>query len=103
MKNLPVVVSASSEFRIDAGSKLGMAAFDLAATGEIPFAAMKGKALHLNTLRLVGRYDGVTRHLALTTADLNAREARALFKGAGDFFYDADGKLERVHADLAAP
>jgi hypothetical protein len=102
VKDLPVTVSASSEFRIDAGSKLGMAAFDLAATGEVPFAAMKGKALHLDSLRLVGRYDGVTRHLALTTADLNAKEARALFKGAGDFFYDAAGKLERVHADLAA-
>ncbi|MBA2587245.1 MAG: hypothetical protein H0U98_01330 [Alphaproteobacteria bacterium] len=102
VKHLPVVVSASSEFRIDAGSKLGMAAFDLAATGEVPFAAMKGKALHLHSLRLVGRYDGTTRHLALTTADLNAKEARALFKGAGDFFYDANGKLEKVHADLAA-
>jgi hypothetical protein len=102
VKNLPMVVSASSDFRIDAGSKLGMAAFDLAATGEVPVAAMKGKALHINSLRLVGRYDGVTRHLALTTADMNAKEARALFKGAGDFFYDEAGKLERVHAEFAA-
>ena len=102
VKNLPLVVSVSSEFRIDAGSKLGMAAFDLAATGEVPIAAMKGKALHVNSLRLVGRYDGVTRRLALTTADLNAKEARALFKGAGDFFYDGAGKLERVHAEFAA-
>ena len=99
---LPVTVSASSTFRIDAGSKLEMAAFDLAAIGEVPFAAMKDKALHLNSLRLVGRYDGVTGHLALTTADMNAKEARALFKGAGDFFYDATGKLERVHAELSA-
>ncbi|MCX7280995.1 MAG: DUF3971 domain-containing protein [Alphaproteobacteria bacterium] len=102
VKNLPVTVSASSEFRIDAGSKLGMAAFDLAATGEVPLAALKGKALHLKSLRLVGRYDGATRHLALTTSDINAKEARALFKGAGDFFYDGTGKLERVHAELAA-
>ncbi|MBW8707831.1 MAG: hypothetical protein JF627_00920 [Alphaproteobacteria bacterium] len=102
VKNLPVVVSASSEFRVDPGGKLGLAAFDLAARGEVPWAAMKGKALHIISLRLVGRYDGATRHLALTTADLDAREARALFKGAGDFFYDTSGKLERVHADLAA-
>ncbi|MFO1247905.1 MAG: DUF3971 domain-containing protein [Alphaproteobacteria bacterium] len=102
VKNLPVTVSASSAFRIGAGGKLEMAMFDVAAIGEVPFAAMKDKALHLNSLRLVGRYDGVTGHLALTTADLNAREARALFKGAGDFFYDASGKLERVHAELSA-
>jgi hypothetical protein len=102
VKNLPVVASASTEFRIDPGGRLASAAFDITARGEIPFAAMTGKALHLSSLRLVGRYDGRTRHLALTTADLDAKEARALLKGAGDLFYDANGKLERVHADLSA-
>jgi hypothetical protein len=102
VKNLPVVVSASSTFRIESGGKLEMAAFDIAAKGEIPYAAMKNKALHINTLRLIGRYDGATGHLALTTADLNAKEARALLKGAGDFFYDPSGKLERVHVELSA-
>jgi hypothetical protein len=102
VKNLPVVASASTEFRINPGGRLGSAAFDITARGEIPFAAMTGKALHLSSLRLVGRYDGRARHLALTTADLNAKEARAQLKGAGDLFYDANGKLERVHADLSA-
>ncbi|HWM61914.1 MAG TPA: hypothetical protein VNN98_07165, partial [Rhizomicrobium sp.] len=101
VKNLPVVASASTEFRIDPGGKLASAAFDITARGEIPFAAMTGKALHLSSLRLVGRYDGAARHLALTTANLDAKEAHALLKGAGELFYDAGGKLERVRAELS--
>jgi hypothetical protein len=101
LKHIPVVASASAQFRMDPGGKLGFAAFDITARGEIPYAAMKGKALHISSLRLVGRYDGATRHLALTTADLDAKEARASLKGAGDFFFDAAAKLERVHGDLS--
>ena len=55
VKGIPVLASASTEFRIEASGKLGYAAFDIAARGEIPFAAMKSKALHLNSFRLVGR------------------------------------------------
>jgi AsmA-like C-terminal region/Protein of unknown function len=101
VKNLPVVVSASTKFQVDPGSKLAFAAFDIIARGEIPYAAMKSKALHLNSLRLVGRYEGAANHLALTTVNLDAKEARALLKGAGDFFYDGGGKLERIHADFS--
>ncbi|HEX4272251.1 MAG TPA: DUF3971 domain-containing protein, partial [Rhizomicrobium sp.] len=101
VRNIPVIVSASADFRIDAGARLSYAAFDIAAHGEVPWAAMASKALHIANLRLVGRYEGTTGHLALTTADLNAQEVRAALKGAGDFFYGADGKLERVHADLS--
>jgi hypothetical protein len=102
IRNIPVVVSASADFRVDGGARLGYAAFDLAAHGEIPWAAMKEGGLHVSNLRLVGRYDGASRHLALTTADLNSREVRAALKGTGEFLYGADGKLARIHADLAA-
>ena len=44
----------------------------------------------------MGRYDGRARHLALTTADLKAKEVRALLKGAGDLFYDTNGKLDAL-------
>ncbi|HWU55988.1 MAG TPA: DUF3971 domain-containing protein, partial [Rhizomicrobium sp.] len=101
VKNLPVTVNASAGFRIDPGNRLGSANFDIVARGEIPFAEMKSKALHLDSLRLVGRYDGTTGHLALTTAELQAQEARARLKGGGDFFFDTTGKLERVHADVS--
>ena len=101
MKNMAVLVSASTQFRIAENSRVDTAAFDIAAHGELPFAAMKTKVLHINNLRLVGHYEGAARHLALTTANLDAREARVALKGGSDFFYDANGKLERVHADLS--
>lgn len=101
LKNIPVVASASADFRIDPGSKLGFAAFDAVARGEIPNQTMKSKALHINSLHLVGRYDGASNHLTLTTADLDAKEARALLKGGADFIYDAPGKLDRIHANLS--
>ncbi len=101
IKSVPLVASASSNFRIDPNGALGAADFDIMARGEIPWAHLKDKALHVRSLRLVGRYDGVARHLALTTANLDAREARAMLRGDGDFIM-VGGKLDRVHAQLAA-
>jgi hypothetical protein len=102
LKNLPVIASASTDFRIDPGNILTSAIFDIAARGEIPYAALASKAVHLESLRLVGRYDGITHHLALTSADLKAREARARFKGGADIFLDPAGNLERVHGEISA-
>lgn len=101
MKNIPVTASLSADFGADPAGKLKFAAFDLVARGEIPIAAMKSKALHINNLRLVGRYDGAMNRLTLTTAELDAKEARAHLKGAGEFTYDATGRLDHVHADLS--
>ena len=101
VKDIPVTASLSADFGADPTGKLAFAAFDLTARGEIPFAALKSKALHLGALRLVGRYDGASNRLALTTAELDAKEARARLKGDGALFYDANGRLERIHADLA--
>ena len=50
----------------------------------------------------MGHYDGVTHHLTLSTADLEAREAHARFKGGADIFLDAAGSLERVHGEISA-
>src|SRR6185503_10878033 len=91
----------SADFGADPSGKLAFAAFDLTARGEIPYTAMRTKALHINNLHLIGRYDGASKKLTLTTAELQAKEARAHLKGAGEFFYDATGKLEHVHADLS--
>jgi hypothetical protein len=102
LKDLPVVADATAEFRIDPGNILAMAAFDLTARGEIPYAAMTSKALHINSLRVQGRYDGATRHLNLSNADLEAREARAHIQGGGDFIFDGAGSLERIHGQLTA-
>ncbi len=90
-----------SRFSLAPGGALAGANFDITANGRIPWAEMRSKALHVTSLRLVGRYDGRTHHLALTTADLNALEARASFKGFGDFVSGDDGELAKVHAELA--
>lgn len=101
VRNIPVVLSASTRFRMQSTGRIEEADFDITARGEIPYAAMKSKALHLNNLRLVGRYDGAASHLALDTIDLDAKEARAQLKGGGDFTRAADGTLERVKATLS--
>jgi hypothetical protein len=102
VKSLPVIASASTNFSVDADNKLDFAAFDITAHGDIPMTALKSKALHVSGLRLVGRYLGKSGHLALTTVELRAKEARALLAGSGDFFYDQAGGLARVHAELSS-
>ena len=78
LKTIPMTASVSADFGADAAGKLSFAAFDLAARGEIPFAALKSKALHITNLRLIGRYDGAENRLALTTVELDVtRSARA--------------------------
>jgi len=101
VKNIAMVVSASTQFRMQSTGKVEEAAFDLTAHGEVPYTVMKSKALHIESLRLVGRYDGAANHLALTTADLDAKEARAHLKGGANFYSDAGGKLEHIKADLS--
>lgn len=101
VKKVPMAADGTGDFRIAPGGALIHAGFDITAHGEIPFAQMTAKALHVTALRLVGRYDGAARHLTLATADLNAKEARATLKGFADFVPGDDAKLAKVHAELA--
>lgn len=101
LKKLPVILGVSTRFTVAPGGALAAADFEVNASGEIPWSALKGKLLHLQTLRLVGHYDGTPRHLSLSTITVNAREAQAALKGSGDFFLDPAGALERVHAELS--
>ncbi|MDB5741612.1 MAG: hypothetical protein JWP16_2652, partial [Alphaproteobacteria bacterium] len=101
VKKLPVIMAASANFTVASGGALALADFDVTAHGDIPWAALKNKLLHVQGLRLVGHYDGAPHHLTLSSITLNAKEARAALKGSGDFFLDPDGKLERVHAELS--
>ena len=85
VKAFPVVASASTSFRVAADNSLQFAAFDITAHGDIPFGAVKAKVLKISNLRLVGRYEGPRHHLALSTADLEARGLQAQLKGGGRF------------------
>ncbi len=101
VRALPVILGISTSFTVAPGGALALADFDLTARGEIPWAAVKGKALHVQGLRVVGHYDGTPRHLTLSTINLNAREVRAELKGSGDFTLGADGKLARAHGEIS--
>ncbi len=102
LKNVPLTANASGTFTVNPGAVLAAAAFDMTASGEIPFAQLRSKALHIRALKLAGRYDGKLRHLTLSQAALDAREAQAVMTGGGDFILDDEGKLERVQGELQA-
>ena len=55
----------------------------------------------MRELRLIGHYDGVNKHLSLTEASLDAREADLRLKGGADFVY-ANGALDSIDADVSA-
>lgn len=99
-KALPVMASASTSFRVAPDNALEYAAFDITAHGDIPFGALTAKALRQANLRLVGRYEGKSRHLALSTANIEAKGLKASLKGAGDFVYGDSGGLQSVRAAL---
>lgn len=101
VKTMPVLLDAGTDFTLSPAGALTGARFDIAARGEVPFAQLASKALHVRSLRLAGVYDGTARHLTLRTVDLDAKEARATLKGVGDFAVDADGVLQKVHAELS--
>ncbi|HWA68748.1 MAG TPA: DUF3971 domain-containing protein [Rhizomicrobium sp.] len=100
MKNVPLAADAAITFTVAPDGTLAAAGFDITAAGEIPLAQLKDKALHIRALTLVGAYEGKSRRLTLSSASLDAREARAVLKGTGDFVMNAAGSLERVHARL---
>jgi len=102
LRDIAMTVSLSTRFQMLPGGRLGDSAFDLSAKGEVPFAALKGKALHVSALRLAGAYDGAARRLTFTDAELNAQEAILRLKGTADLHYGAQDTLESVTADLSA-
>jgi hypothetical protein len=102
LRSVPLSTNLSVKFNIAQGGHVSQTDFDLSADGEIPWAALKDKALHVRQLRLTGHYDGLKNHLALTQAALDAREAQLKLKGGAEFVYDSKGALDSIAADLSA-
>ena len=98
---LTLSTDLSTRFSIAPGGHITQSDFDLQSKGDIPVAWLADKALHVRDLRLKGHYDGITKHLSLTEALLNAREADLKFKGGANFVY-ANGELDSISADVAA-
>ena len=102
LKDLPVIAGLTTRFAFAGGGKLASADFDATAEGDVPFALLRGRVLHVDLLKLSGHLDGLAHHLSVTSADLDAREIKAQFKGAGTLHYGADGKLDSLAGDFVA-
>jgi hypothetical protein len=97
---LALATDLTTKFSIEPGGRITETDFDLKAKGDIPFEWLTAKALNVRELRLTGHYDGVTKHVSLNDARLDARQADLTFKGGADMVY-ANGELESVSADIA--
>ena len=102
LKNLALITSLSSRFAFGPNGKLANADFDASASGVVPLTLLKSKVLHINAVRITGGYDGITHHVTLSSADLDARELKAQFQGNSTLIYGDDGKLASVSGDLSA-
>ncbi len=102
LRDVALIVDLSTRFAVAPGGHITRADFDMSATGELPTALLGAKVLHVRRLRLTGAYDGIKNHLALPTADLNAKEAVLHLKGSGDLHYDTQGVLQAVSAELSS-
>jgi hypothetical protein len=97
--NIALAVNLAARYDVAPGAHITAAAFDLTAAGELPFAALKSKALHVRQLRMSGNYDGIKNHLTLSQANLDAEEGVLHLKGAADFHYQ-QGALADVSGNL---
>jgi hypothetical protein len=97
---LPLSTNLSAKFNVVPGGHVSQTDFDLSASGDIPWAALKDKALHVRQLRLTGHYDGARNHLSFGQASLDAREADIRLKGGADFVY-VNGELESIAPDIS--
>ncbi len=102
LRALPLSTSLTTRFAILPGGHVSQSDFDVKASGDIPYAALNSKALHVQELRLTGHYDGLENRLSLSQASLKAREADVQLKGGAALGFDDKGALNTISADLAA-
>lgn len=102
LRNVALEVDLAARFTLAPGGHLTEADFDLSGNGEVPFAGLPGKALHVNELHLSGNYDGARNQLVLRDADLFAREANLRFRGGGALHYDPQNRLQSIGLQLTS-
>ena len=100
LRLLPLTTDLSTHFVVVPGGHVSQTDFDLQASGDIPWAALRDKALHVRELRLAGHYDGARNHLSFSQASLDAREADVRLKGGADFGY-VNGELDSIAPDIS--
>jgi hypothetical protein len=102
LKSVALTASITSRFGFGTDAKLAFADFDATAKGETPFGLYRSDRLHVNAMRIMGRYDGAAQRIAVSSADLDAREVKAHLTGQGDLVHGEDGALTQVKAGVNA-
>ncbi len=101
LKNMALAVNMATRFTVAPGAHVTRAEFDITAAGSVPLAGLKGGALHVRQLHVNGAYDGVSNHLALNQASLDAKEGILKLKGGADFHSDQN-KLAAISAAFSS-
>ena len=102
LKAIALSVDVTANFTMAPGARLTRAVFDLSASGALPVASMKDKAVHVQKLSLHGAYDGTKRHLSVVDGSLDAREASGKFNAGADFTYDTADVLQGITGSFGA-
>jgi hypothetical protein len=92
-----VKTDVSGSFTFAHGTQVRAADFGLGASGIIYGF---GNPIHVRSLKLAARYDGVTGRLLIDDASLEGIQARAHMTGSGDLTFAPAGGLTKASLDL---
>jgi len=101
VKHLGLTVDMSASFAVQ-GVHLLNADFGIGAKGAVDVPGLVHGPLKINSLQIVGRYDGAAGRILIDDGTLDSSGVVAHLIGKGDFVTDEAKVLSRVAFDLAA-
>lgn len=93
-----MTADVSGSFALERGTKLRYADLGIGATGVV---SGFGPPIRVKSVRLVGRYDGLTKRFLIDDADLQSEQLRAHMSGNGILGFDTSGTLASAAFTLA--
>lgn len=97
LKPYALKTDITGSFTLQHGTRIRYADFGIGAKGTI---TSFGAPMHVNAIRLVGRYDGATGRLLIDDGSLEGTEASAHLGGSGDLSFTPAGVLTKAALDL---
>lgn len=97
LKTFDLTTDLTASFTVEQGTSLRYADFGLGAAGVV---GGLGAPLHVDALRVVGRYDGLTGRLLIDDASLGGKQANVKLTGSGDVTFDANKAFEKISLRL---
>jgi hypothetical protein len=92
-----LVTDVTGSFTLD-GTHLSYADFGIDASGKV--SGLGPRPMPVNSIKLVGRYDGKTGRLLIDDGTLTGAQAKAHLQGTGDISFDAHNALSAVALDI---